>query len=546
MAADGMRYHPPKYKKEGYQMKKTKKENDVPLDDLAVKQLVGYDKSCAEVDGRPTFLEVLVTYFPDISKNWNRNTQIQYLKHYREHIVPLLSERCLVDYNTVEDYDAVIDSLRNKRKERMAGNSLQYSASTIQHYRRLIKVVLEAAAREGICPDILWGSVYSLPGKESPEKRLQKERLTLRKSLEPAEEWRMAEYLMSDFGEDGQRVGLLLMAALGLRNEESCGTNYEDVLQSVDHPDMYCIGVYKSTTGSSNELKAGGKTRNMVRTLPLPERVCQFLLRRKEYLQSLVDSGELVLGEEYQSVDELPIVCLGKNWTHRCSSAQLTNAGRKMFQEIQLSEDQLAYIAEELEQVEAQRGLGRYKDPTAYLLRRNLATHLRILGFDDGQIQYFMGHDMESTLLRRGDFQHQEQQYRMKEKLELRAIFGSEWDKKKVLELGPTQQLRLKNTVGEEVVLPCRGNSIIIEAHSAEPGQVVEVKLWMEGKEDSDIPYHAQVFTSQAEYSRWVNVLKPYYSRYRRTRSALKRAEGKGTAAESVAAEEGRQIAEGA
>jgi hypothetical protein len=99
---------------------------------------------------------------------------------------------------------------------------------------------------------------------------------------------------------------------------------------------------------------------------------------------------------------------------------------------------------------------------------------------------------------------------------------------------------------GEVLVLPCRGNSIIIEAHSAEPGQVVEVKLWMEGEGDSDVPYFAQVFTSQAEYSRWVNVLKPYYSRYRRTRSALKRAEGKGTAAESVAAEEGRQIAEGA
>ena len=336
----------------------------------------------------------------------------------------------------------------------------------------------------------------------------------------------MEQYLMSDPGTDGQRVGLLLMAMLGLRNEESCGTNYEDVLQSVDYPDMFCIGVYKSTTGSSNELKAGGKTRNMVRTLPLPECVHKFLSRRKEYLQSLVDSGELVLGDAYQSVNELPIVCMDKDWTRRCNSAQLTNAGRKMFQEIRLSEEQLAYIAEELDQVELHRAMGRYKDPSAYLLRRNLATHLRILGFDDGQIQYFMGHDMESTLLRRGDFQHQEQQYRMKEKLERRAIFGSIWNQMEKLNLSETGLLLQKNVSSGEVTIPVQGDTILIEAQTAEPGEVVEAKLWLEAKGESgaDVPYQVQMFTSDGEYGNWVNVLAVYYQRYKRAKTAMKRA----------------------
>lgn len=62
------------------------------------------------------------------------------------------------------------------------------------------------------------------------------------------------------------------------------------------------------------------------------------------------------------------------------------------------------------------------KDPTTYLLRRNYATHLDILGFEENEIQYLMGHDIEDDMDKRNFYRNEERLIEIAKKLEMRPL----------------------------------------------------------------------------------------------------------------------------
>ena len=76
---------------------------------------------------------------------------------------------------------------------------------------------------------------------------------------------------------------------------------------------------------------------------------------------------------------------------------------------------ELAFLDEELSE-ENTAALLKEKEPTAYLLRRNYATQMCILGLTNAEMQYLMGHDVEDAYESRNEFVDSERIYIMYQK----------------------------------------------------------------------------------------------------------------------------------
>lgn len=132
--------------------------------------------------------------------------------------------------------------------------------------------------------------------------------------------------------------------------------------------------------------------------------------------------SELSKEEVETLIDGLPIACLDKQYSVRCSSDDLTKAGPALFQKIHLNEDELGLIEADLLNVDrTQEGIVE-KDPTVYLFRRNLGTHLFLLGLVPWEIQYVLGHDIEDPGEFRSFFRNEEKLYPIWQKMSKRPI----------------------------------------------------------------------------------------------------------------------------
>ena len=352
-----------------------------------------------------------------ISRNWKaESTRKANKNNYENVIFPRIPEIPLEEM-TKEDFDEIIQNIIQT-----GGRSGRaYSASRLQDFKRLLKGVTEEAAKQGICEDVLFGSSYAIPESETRAKSLEKELVRLRKSFTVKEEFLISQSVLRDPAQSGQHMGLALMFCMGLRNEEACGLNFGDIKPMQYHPECSCLWVYKSTKHGSNQLQASGKTRNMARLLPIPGVLLEMLKERRSLLQEKADAGQLALPEG-TTIDQLPIVCSDFDYLERCNSKQLTAAGRQMLKAVNVAEDELAYIDIELEENRLAEDGIHEKDPTVYLCRRNLGTHLYIMGLTEAEIQYIMGHDIEDPYENRNDFTNEDKLYQIKRKMELRPF----------------------------------------------------------------------------------------------------------------------------
>jgi len=198
-------------------------------------------------------------------------------------------------------------------------------------------------------------------------------------------------------------------------------------------------------------------------------------------------------------VDQLPIACKGgfDNYNKRCSAKDLTIASHEIFKEIGLSPIQLAYINNDLSDETLSEKV-REKDATAYLLRRNFATHLQILGFSTSEIQYLIGHDVEDMYENRNEFMVSERLYSMAKRLKLRPLLND---------------MPLSNNEYSTILVkPCSRTKIRISAR--EPGDVIKVKLKNRQKgKNMDVDCFYDKYMN--EYDRNINVLKLYHEKYR-------------------------------
>lgn len=465
------------------------------------------------IDGKLTFCGVLEEHYEDCAKYWRKEeTRKNYDRDYDDKIIPNLSghDEKTVDAYTKEDYEAAISAIAEQGQGKKGEAFVPYADSTIQHYRHLIEVVVSAASEHELCDNVLWGSRFSLT-EHTPEDEI-KERVKLKKSLSISQELAVADMLLSDVAQRGQEMGLLLMFALGLRNGEACGANYGDIRPMRLHPECKVLWVYKSTAAGTNIVQSSGKTRNADRIIPIPDVLERFIVERRKYLEKNVMFSK---DDVVQNIDELPIVCVGNDYFHRCSSNQLTAAGREMFKKINMTKDQLAYIDFELSDESLADEL-KERDPTAYLLRRNFGTHLHIVGADEAEIEFLIGHDIDDAYETRNEFVNEEKLFEIKQKLDQRPILNTSYltEEPQVIAYEDNQPYTLYGNIPKKYQLALHQNTVKVQVTAKEPLDPITITL----KVSETAAIRKMVFphSVQVKPGRTINILKKYHELYSR------------------------------
>lgn len=457
----------------------------------------------AQINNQYTFAGVLTEFQEELFKNCNAKTQRSYCSAYKNHILPLLEGKIMDDL-TLPDYENIIQQISQKK---------HFEFSTLMHYRSLIRRVVRCAVQKNICKDVLFGSIFSLPEDDKNDNVVQF--VKNRKSLSIKEEFLLFQRIMQDPEQEGCIMGLALMYALGLRNNEACGLTFSSIREMKDYPGVFCAWVIVSTSGRSHKTKAGGKTSNAPRKIPIPAALLHLIQQRKQYLQRLIDQGELILPDG-KSVEILPIACEQDFLTH-CSSEKLTAIGRLILKEIQINEDQLAYIDRDLQDDNVMLEMGvTEKDPTAYLLRRNFATHLNILHLSEPEIQYIMGHNMEDSYANRYDYSSDDRLFLIAQKMEKRPIFNPYDRIQSVQPLNESQPHTscLDTTSCKLQVDPSETATLHLLINTAEPSGTFTVSITDstgQAKQAACTP-----FPVKKDASRTVNILQAYHAAYKK------------------------------
>lgn len=371
---------------------------------MSTKYIIAPNFPGEAADGSLSFAGILRKYFIEeditgknigISKSWNENTRSAFIQDYSNRLLPalqtVLSGKAVAEY-TSDDFEAVLDLLDKK---------YHYADTTLLHYRHLLWAVYKAGFQHHEYADnVFWDDIFD-PTDASPE-AIEKHRIRImtktRRSFSIQEELKIADWFNSldPTSAPGEAVGLLLMLFLGLRNNEACGANWSSLHPLDGYPDVYVLDVIQSTKSGSTDLKPGGKTRNAPRVLPVVAPLYHFLEKRRQFIEVQIGSDA--------SAANLPMVCRDTSFTERCATKYLTIAARHLFEDVGITKNELSVLNQILCSHEFKDSLIAEKEPTAYLFRRNHATHLYQMGFAMPEIQYLMGHDIEDVSLTRNFF----------------------------------------------------------------------------------------------------------------------------------------------
>jgi hypothetical protein len=250
-------------------------------------------------------------------------------------------------------------------------------------------------------------------------------------------------------------------------------------------------------------MKAKVKSPNADRIIPVTEMVAKYLASRKAYLEELV--GE--------SVDDYPIVCMGDQLKERCTTRHLTNAARKLFQTIKMDAAQLANIDEELRSADSPFS-GKEKDPTAYIFRRNFGMHLHILGLNDAEIQYVIGHDIEDLYETRNEFVDEERLYRICRKMAQRPLVNSSYLDENAMAVHHGK-IRDLTEHCENVRVPADGTKVKLHLQAMEPLDDIKVRIAADNPKRKIKSTFERYFCEKMGYSRNIDVRRQYQKRYK-------------------------------
>lgn len=384
------------------------------------------------INGLPTAVEVLSQHWDAVSKRWNDDTAEQYVDYYRRIILPHFAARPLESYADVQAYEDLFQKISSIGTIRDPDGG-QYSPATLQKFRHLIKVVLKVAAEVNMCPDVLWGTDFSLPEDEDPDEAEAHARTRLRKSLMPEEEYALADLVFVDSTQDGEYMFAILSLATGGRPQEIADLRFGDVISINPAKNQYGIAILTTVCGKSS--KRGGKTRNMYRIIPISKRLYRFLEERKAAViktiseaQKAQDSESLM--EPIVPVEELFICCAGKNFFARCDLKHASNVCRDLLRRIGIKESLMRFFEKEASRSDDESVWGKEKLVTSYILRRHFCTLAYLLSLSETEILYLMGHSMDHLITKRSDFRYSPFMSTLCDKLSLRPIMNPlpDWD----------------------------------------------------------------------------------------------------------------------
>lgn len=338
-----------------------------------------------------------------VSEGWNGERTIpEYIKDYELRLVPLLPfNKALRDY-TLEDYEKIINRIY------MAYPSPDYSDEIRERYRFLFARVYTVGYRNGLYDDMLFLAEQGVSDSEKEltsarRIKLAKDVRLIKKSFSIEQETELAKWFkkLDPKTADGESVGLLIMFCNGTRGNEACGLNFADIRRTVGEYSFPCIHITKTTDVGTSRLKGGAKTSNGIRIIPTFPFLMDFIEKRKNYIQSLIDKRKLKLPSDVDTVEQLPIVCKGNNFCERASSRDLTMAGNDLFALLGIDSKARDFmLSETLYKNKLADNDIDQREITTYLFRRNAATNFYTLGFSPIECEYMLGHMLEDFSLR--------------------------------------------------------------------------------------------------------------------------------------------------
>ncbi len=463
-----------------------------------------------KIGNQMTFHCVVKEYYDKgISKGWHADsTHRSYINDYNKVLFPIITDKVSLANLSKEYFDEIIDKISDNY---FTSEHKPISEPRRRHFRHLIRRVVETGAQNGICDDYLWGTVFapdegdSIEGDEPNKDKLQ----IIQKSLTPVQELKIYNHIMISPLQTGQKMGLAIMFCSGVRNEEACGLNFEDLIVIPNHKGCYCIRIFKTTYQYSNELKGKGKTTNAYRILPVPKALSDLILARKEYLQSLFEKGEIKT-----PVEKLPIVCVGNDYENRCIADHLTSAGRQLFKDIEVDEKLVRSAEEELidiftAAIDIDDEVVLKKQATTYLLRRNYATHLLILELDDVEIHYLMGHQIENRSFNRNDLNNPDKLFAMYKKLNQRPLVGTPDYGTCIIETVEDISINIKSKTSFEFDV-C--GEVYLQLTTSEPNDKISIRF--NKPEDVLLEGTYTILPVNEEYTKNISVLSEYHAEY--------------------------------
>lgn len=490
------------------------------IDDLRI----AVDYRTLTNDNELTFAGLLHRHFYEVDKDgnnvgisgirkWSETTIATYKRDYETRLLPVLTEtgkdKPMHSY-TEEDYEDCLSKLREKH---------HYSDATVAHYRWLIWVAYSFAVSNGYF-DKSFDWEYSFDPLAQSSDKLEEWRVKAltrtRKSFSIIEELKIVDWIESldPTSASGEEIGLVLMFAMGLRNNEACGGDYSSVHPLEKHDDTIVFDMLQTTKLRSSETKSGGKTKNAPRVLILFPPVYDFLKRRKEYIQSRINNGTIVLPDNITSIDQLPIVNKGTDFLLRAKTIDLIEAGHTLFNKIGIDKSELMVLYQILCTSEFEAIGVEEKEPTTYLFRRNCATHLYQLGFSAEDIQYWMGHEIEDLSMKRSFYADPEEIYRLSQRFRyhpIMACMNSFGSTEKPSDIGASFFVRHKND-GVFPVSLSPGEKAFFRFQAYEPTDQIKLHI------DTDLPLDMKLiaYEHEIDYGDTVTVLKQQIEVYQR------------------------------
>ena len=422
-----------------------------------------------------------------LALGWNDTTAKTYLQDFIDLVFPQFNNVSLNSCSR-EDLDEAL--------KKMAFMKSKYKFK-FRHMQYILGKLVKSASEVGICKNFVWGTKYILPeAKNDRREDIKGLFVTYPKSLTIREELETYKEIMTDQEQSGDRFGLALMFCLGLRENEACQLDFQDIKPFKCDPSKYCAWIYKTSEKNTRENKIGGKTINTPRIIPIPDKLQILINARICYLKNQN-------GVNKSHMERWPIACSKSDYRIPCKPTELSFAGTQLLKNIKMNEHFMALLDDNLDFISKESPGIIEKDPTTYLFRRNLATHLYILGLSESEIQYILGHDIEDPEDARNLYRNEEKLYKISQKMRRRPLVNDICDKQNIL----SDHIDLYNVDELKIKVPCDEN-IRIRLSQLEPNSttVIDGTKKLSGKGFS--------YENNEPYSENTNVISIYHSRY--------------------------------
>ena len=306
------------------------------------------------------------------------DTVVDYINVYVNTILPEIDRFKALESYSREDFDSIMDRIKKKKPD--------VEIERIKRFEMLLLRVYKVGVANGLFEDMI--NTEGLPNQEDfSEKSEDAVRILLRpKSLSLAHERNiLKEFKESDICEmKGERLAAFLQFFTGARNEEVTGVCYGD-FKDLSASGRTVLYLFKTSRGSKGRLSLEMKTSNARRIVPVFSFLANRIGKRRAYIENLFP------GED---ISKFRVACRGDDYSRPMNPRVLTESGKQLILDTVPEKGGESALTRMLARLQVEGVPVEEKSPTAYLFRRNFATHLHNLGLEQSVMEAIIGHEL--------------------------------------------------------------------------------------------------------------------------------------------------------